>query len=855
MKFLVFICFLLSSVFFWTEVVGQGSLKPIADYTFANGLVVDETGNSELFLRNNASLFNDPDRGNVLRFSSEDRSYAVFNKQLLDSDSCTISFFFYWEDLGAGSWHQLFEIYNSQSGSNIFFTPQIGWGANESSLISDSREYDIYQAVRAQQLPKNQWIHLSVTFSGKLATLYIDGQVAAEREMTITPGTVPGDSLFFGGNPYRADNYYISARIDDIKIFDQTLAANQIQALAQGNEIPDPLNFETVWDTAGETLQLIIDLEDKKQTIQNFGASDGWNTERIGKYWPLEKKEELAELLFSSEKDDDGNPKGIGLSAWRFNIGAGTAEQGENSRISHEARRTEGFLNSDGITYNWSKQAGQQWFLEKAVKEYNIHHVIGWQNSPPVQFTHNNLGFREYGAPMRTILKQEHFNDFARFLADVVEHFESIGVHFDYISPVNEPQYGWATTSTGGTVTQEGTPWTNQEIHDVVVAIDSEFSKRAISTKLFITEAGSIAHHVRGSEHASNQLYHFWNHNASLSLIGKPSFSNIVSYHSYWLDSGTALVNERQGLFDRAQLLKTVPELWQTEYSLLGTGYRDGYPHGYTLTEMESALSLAKVILADLNIANVTAWQWWTTFERGKHGGESRFSLIEAFTRTDNSDGFFHLNKLFYSFGNFSHFIRPGMSRIGTKRSDNLTALEETSDVMFSAYSDNDENLLVLLAANYTEFAREVSLSLKAGSDKRINNPSLYLTDKFNNLKKQAIDLSSNTFIVPARSVVTYTAEILLDTSVQKNIKKQGFNAYVSTLGRAVVVVIEPGSSFRQVSLYNVSGIAVQTIIIHSEQNKLLFPVSNLPAGVYIVSASGTGYRKSQKIVIPQHWN
>jgi len=39
---------------------------------------------------------------------------------------------------------------------------------------------------------------------------------------------------------------------------------------------------------------------------------------------------------------------------------------------------------------------------------------------------------------------------------------------------------------------------------------------------------------------------------------------------------------------------------------MLGTGYRSGYPENHILSEMETALSLSRVILADLNVANVS---------------------------------------------------------------------------------------------------------------------------------------------------------------------------------------------------------------------------------------------------------
>src|SRR3954464_2177111 len=71
-----------------------------------------------------------------------------------------------------------------------------------------------------------------------------------------------------------------------------------------------------------------IDTKDKAQTIQNIGVSACWYSEPVGKYWPAEKRERIAELLFSRKFDPAGNPLGIGVSMFRFNIGGGTAEQG-----------------------------------------------------------------------------------------------------------------------------------------------------------------------------------------------------------------------------------------------------------------------------------------------------------------------------------------------------------------------------------------------------------------------------------------------------------------------------------------------------------------------------------------------
>jgi O-glycosyl hydrolase len=80
-------------------------------------------------------------------------------------------------------------------------------------------------------------------------------------------------------------------------------------------------------NTSDNYISLSLNLNDKKQQIQSFGASDAWSIQFVGKNWPLEKREQIAELLFSTDTDENQNPKGIGLSGWRFNIGGGSAEQ------------------------------------------------------------------------------------------------------------------------------------------------------------------------------------------------------------------------------------------------------------------------------------------------------------------------------------------------------------------------------------------------------------------------------------------------------------------------------------------------------------------------------------------------
>lgn len=74
------------------------------------------------------------------------------------------------------------------------------------------------------------------------------------------------------------------------------------------------------------------------QMIDGFGASDAWRAQFVGKNRPIEKRNRIADLLFNQEDDEEGNPKGIGLSIWRFYLSAGTTERGEASDMRYNRK-------------------------------------------------------------------------------------------------------------------------------------------------------------------------------------------------------------------------------------------------------------------------------------------------------------------------------------------------------------------------------------------------------------------------------------------------------------------------------------------------------------------------------------
>lgn len=491
---------------------------------------------------------------------------------------------------------------------------------------------------------------------------------------------------------------------------------------------------------------ITLDANDIAQTIHNIGASGCWFSEPVGKYWPGEKRERIAELLFSRKMDNAGNPRGIGLSAWRFNIGGGTAEQGDSSGIKDPNHRVECFLSPDG-SYDWNKQSGYRWFLKKA-KDYGVENLIAFTNTPPVQYTLNGLGYKTEKDSTAN-LKPERFTSYADFLTDVIKHFDKEGLHFNYISPVNEPQWEW--TGKFGEAKQEGSPWTNEEIYRVVKPLDSSLQAKKLQTKILAAEAGMLTFLYSNNTSASRQIQRFFADTSRLSFVNFPSVPRLIDGHSYFTDTNDSnLTDVRKHLADTAT--KYGIEFWQSEYCMLGEGYKEGFKE--KRSAMDCALFLAKVIHNDLVVGNASAWQYWNAYEPGKADFNTLYYLIALQPDPDFKNGSYTETKNLWALGHYSLFIRPGMQRLKIQRSDKINDIEAAQKTMVSAYKD-DNGKMVIVALNYT--GQEQSLSLNIENSKPVKSVRSYVTTAAKNKNMEASILKgiNDNVVLPPRSITT----------------------------------------------------------------------------------------------------
>jgi O-glycosyl hydrolase len=496
----------------------------------------------------------------------------------------------------------------------------------------------------------------------------------------------------------------------------------------------------------GEALTITIDADQTVQTIHNIGASGCWFSEGIGKSWPVAKREKMAELLFSKQRGADGMPKGIGLSAWRFNIGGGTAEQGDSSGIKDFRKRVESFLSPDG-TYDWNKQAGYQWFLRKA-KDYGVENLIAFSNTPPVQFTQNGLGFKTV-KDYKSNLKSDKYGAYADFLTEVIKHFDSEGLHFNYISPVNEPQWDWSNKP--GQASQEGSPWSNAELYKVVTAVDASLDKKKLTSQILTTEAGMLTYLYGGKSVASNQVQQFYTDSSRYSFNKLKHVPRLIAGHSYFTDNGdSSMVAVRKNVADT--LGKYGMEYWQSEYSMLGDGFREGTKA--KRSQMDCALFLAKVINQDLTVGNAAAWQLWNVWEPGNPEWDTRYYLIALAPNAQYTDGGFTVTKNLWALGNYSLFVRPGMKRLNITRNDGLSRVKVTQDVMISAFTGGKDKL-VMVVVNYTSETRTIKPALK--NFKTVKKYRTYVTSAAanDNLKPSAEQQLTGSISLLPRSVTT----------------------------------------------------------------------------------------------------
>lgn len=516
--------------------------------------------------------------------------------------------------------------------------------------------------------------------------------------------------------------------------FDSTRACSRRTALKAGLAAAVALPSRSAGTSPEKDTVLF---QEERQIIDNFGASDCWSMQKIGG-WSVDNRSRIADLLFSQVD-------GIGLSCWRFNIGAGL-----NPKITNPWRTAETFEVAPG-EYDWARQKNEQWFL-RAAKLRGVQQFLAFVNSPPGRLTRNGLTFCDPDSGT-TNLKVGAEREYALYLGDILEHFclnpnEAERVTINYISPVNEPQWDWAGHS------QEGNRGSNDDIKRIIRALSAELERRRLPTQIAALESGSLPDMWQTDAKASakwgaeygNYIEAFLSDGSINGLL-----SGRIGYHSYGSDLRSGpLVNDRAQL---GQKMKQYPswKLWQTEYCVLvGSEGKGGIHRDLT---MKTALEVARVIHLDLTLCGVSAWQWWTAVSPVDY----KDGLIYTDWQKPGDQETIYPARLLWILGNFSRFVRPGMQRVEMQGANH-----DVDGLMACAFKDDRNRRVVTVYINMGDSSREISLAFVASSGQRKpRSITPYVTsDRPGDELKLYSRISADTPVaIPAKSVVTLIVE------------------------------------------------------------------------------------------------
>lgn len=597
----------------------------------------------------------------------------------------------------------------------------------------------------------------------------------------------------------------------------------------------------------------------KHQEIDNFGASDCWTMYRFGKYATDESINEVADLLFSKEFDQAGQPKGIGLSMWRMNFGAGSHDNAYQAYRDIRGRMPCILKKSGYYDMALDGSCGGQFNFLKKAKERGCEYTLGFSNSPPYFMTRSGYttGNEDSNKPFEAQyslslnLTEEKIEDFTDYLAEVVERTEKIhGIAFDYVDPVNEPEWGaWMG---------ENMHATNFDIKKIVMSLNQKLVNKGLKTKIAIPESARLdflystpfTSPPLSSSNYGKKIKNFLSPSGDCYVGDLSNVSHHIAGHGYFTTNPhTQLLQVRNNI--PAELSQYNAKYWMTEYSI-GDSYDEYMDNNQVDLSINYGLFIARIIHADLVVANASAWHWWlgltdVNYKDGLIHLERNDDYNVAYQMTSDRNGVapesayrevyenseIVQTKLLWCMGNYSRFIRPEARRIAVTSSSGVSNVK---GLMVSAF-ENADGKKVIVVLNYSEAEQSVIFNIK---DSEAFDFKPYITSDAtqDNLRPMGMCRSTDKITIPKRSIITFVQEPFVGVEMPSK-------------GEFEIKVCNDGF---WVNSENCANIEVWNIAGQLEQSKSISENSNyfkLPKGVYIVRCiSGNGYVTNNKIII-----
>ena len=491
---------------------------------------------------------------------------------------------------------------------------------------------------------------------------------------------------------------------------------------------------------AYSNLRITVDLNDKQQTVQGFGASMAWTFQRLGLEGSDQVKEDAIEMLYGDS--------GLRLNIVRFNIGGGSLDSNldnvapynngwfDKDRRAESFFMAESFLDADDDTlkaafadesnYDFdNRDVGALEMLDMALATGGIDKVVFFANSPHYLMTVS--GTCTGAVEQQNNLKEDFYEAYCDYLLIIVDNL--VERHFSglekmpeiVISPVNEPQWDWG----GEGSSQEGCHFDPEPLarfYDVFFDKLNEYNaQNGTDIECDVLESGNYKFYL---DRKDIKEY--------LEAMSKYDYFDEIEYisaHSYGADDSKTHRTKYQNYIDKnyAGLGISI-----TEYCEMVEGRSD---------TMESGLLLGNVISRDLTMLNAIDWSWWLAV--------SPCDYNDGLVYWDGGDDLSVLRR-YYVMGQFSRYIDKGDVRVGATCSD----LTGWAGLDYSAYRKADGSVVVVIINNSSS-DKNVTIGGLSDYKKAISVCTVQTTDGW---EEKSIDWTGKVSL-PAQSVTTFILE------------------------------------------------------------------------------------------------
>lgn len=439
------------------------------------------------------------------------------------------------------------------------------------------------------------------------------------------------------------------------------------------------------------TLNVKVRTDEQLQEISGWGTSDCWWADDIS---DEETRNQIANLLFSED--------GLNLDTYRYCLYGGYDP--DNNVVTNVWRLGESFYVYNEETgqyeYDWSRDANSQAMLQAAL-DRGVDTVVLFANSPHYSMCKNG---RSSGSDngSETNIDPSRYADYADYFLTITEHFIDEGVPVKYISPINEPQWGWG----GEAPAQEGCHYEAEEAVALLKVFAQKIVERGLDVKLYALESGNIGD-------TAKNYYNLMMADEDISKV-----LGAYSFHSYFNDNDK-VKKDRFGnwIQDSVSVRSDMSEWCEL-------------PSTHDASDPLTAVIMARVISNDIGCLNVNGWSNWVAMnETGidpEDGKDYSDGLLVADPQ-NTSD--FYTSYRYYGYMQYSRFIPVGSKVLGcsdgvytvaTYKDDEGTHFREL--VNETAYLTPEGNVVVVVVNEGN--SRDMKIDLEGYS-----NLTVYTTD------------------------------------------------------------------------------------------------------------------------------